>query len=132
MRELVAPEVTDISLNYGNKDLKAIMPWVGTSKGPQAFIDIFSLVFHYWDNQKFEVKEIFGTGENVAVFGSFTYKSNTLGKVATSPFSIWAKVKGEKIAYFRFMEDTYSTAATFKVGGACKIHSDPEGKQFEI
>ena len=72
VRELVAPDATYISLNYENKDLKQIMPWTGTSKGSQAFIDTFTRVFLYWENQNFEVKEIFGAGENVAVFGSFT------------------------------------------------------------
>jgi hypothetical protein len=55
-----------------------------------------------------------------------------LGKVATSPFSILAKIKDGKIVYFQFMEDTYATASTFRVSGKWKIHSDPEGKAFEI
>jgi hypothetical protein len=82
--------------------------------------------------QSFEVKELFGTDENVAVFGTFTYKSNTLGKVATSPFSILAKVRNGKIVYFQFMEDTFATAATFRVFGHWKIHSDPKGEEFEL
>jgi ketosteroid isomerase-like protein len=133
VRELVAPDATYISLNYENRDLKQILPWTGTSKGSQAFIDTFTRVFLYWENQNFEVKEIFGAGENVAVFGSFTYKSNTLGKIATSPFSIWAKVKDGKIVYFQFMEDTFATASTFKVSGSWKIRNDPEvPKEFEV
>jgi hypothetical protein len=132
VNELVASDATYVSLNYENKELKTILSWTGTSKGPQAFIDTFSRVFRYWENQHFEVKDIFGEGDRVAAFGTFTYKSNTLGKVATSPFSILAKVKDEKIVYFQFMEDTYATASTFKVKGKWKIHSDPEGKMFEI
>ena len=132
VNQLVAPDATYISLNYENKDLKRILPWTGTSSGPKAFIDTFTRVFQYWQALNFEPKEIFGSGENVAVFGSFTYKSNTLDKTATSPFSIHAKVKNGKITYFQFMEDTLATAATFKVSGTVKYHSDPKGAEVEI
>jgi len=132
VNQLVAPDATYISLNYENKDLKRILPWTGTSNGPKAFIDTFTRVFQFWQAINFEPKEIFGSGENVAVFGSFTYKSNTLGKTATSPFSIHAKVKDRKITYFQFMEDTFATAATFKVSGTWKFHSDPSGGEFEM
>lgn len=132
VNQLVAPDATYISLNYENKDLKRILPWTGTGRGPKAFIDTFTRVFQYWQALNFEPREIFGSGENVAVFGSFTYKSNTLGKTVTSPFSIHAKVKDGKITYFQFMEDTFATAATFKVSGTVKYHSDPKGSEVEI
>lgn len=132
VNQLVAPDATYISLNYENKDLKRILPWTGTGSGPKALTDTFTRVFQFWQALNFEPKEIFGSGENVAVFGSFTYKSNTLGKTATSPFSIHAKVKDGKITYFQFMEDTFATAATFKVSGIVKYHSDPNGSEVEI
>jgi len=131
VNQLVSPDATYISLNYENKDLKRILPWAGTSKGPQAFIDTFSRVSQYWQILAFEVKEIFGSRENVAVFGSFSYKSYTLGKTVVSPFSIHAKVKEGKIVYFQFMEDTLATTDTFKVSGTVKYHSDPNGSSFE-
>jgi hypothetical protein len=34
VRSLVTPDVTYVSLNYSNPDLKKIMPWAGTSHGP--------------------------------------------------------------------------------------------------
>lgn len=131
--DLIAGDATCVTLNYENKDLRKIMPWVGTARGPQAFLDAFTQVFQFWENQGFEIKELFGTGENVAVFGKFTYKSNTLGKVAVSPFSILAKVRAGKIVYFQYMEDTYATASTFKISGTWKVRSDPEvPKEFEV
>src|SRR5262245_41845952 len=113
IKRLVAPEATFVSLNYEDNDLKRILPWTGTSKGPQAFIDTYPRVFQFWDIQNFEVKELFGSGDNVAVFGSFTLSSKTLGKVITSPFCIWAKVKDGKITYWQFIEDSFATAASF-------------------
>jgi hypothetical protein len=35
---------------------------------------------------------MFASDESVAVFGDFRYKSNSLGKVVSSPFSIRVKV----------------------------------------
>jgi uncharacterized protein len=132
VNQLVSPDATYISLNFENQDLKRILPWAGTSRGPKAFIDTFSRVSKFWQILKFEVREIFGSGENVAVFGSFTYKSYTLSKTVVSPFSIHAKVKDGKITYFQFMEDTLATTDTFKVSGKVKYRSDPEGSEIEL
>ena len=44
VKSLVAEDATYVSLNYDNPDLKKIMPWTGTGKGPQAFVDTFARV----------------------------------------------------------------------------------------
>jgi len=90
-RRLVADDATYISLNFDNPELKKILPWTGTSKGQRPFIDTGTRVAGYWTIEEFNVTELFGAGENVAVFGSFRYRSVSLGKVVTSPFSIHAK-----------------------------------------
>ena len=54
VNQLVAPDATYISLNYENKDLKRILPWTGTARGPKAFIDTFTRVFQYWQALNFE------------------------------------------------------------------------------
>jgi uncharacterized protein len=69
-RRLVAEDATYISLNFDNPELKQILPWTGTSKGPQAFIDMFSEVAKWWTHEDFTVTALFGEGENVAVFGT--------------------------------------------------------------
>ena len=43
-RGLVAEDATYISLNFDNPELKQILPWTGTSKGSQAFIDTFGCI----------------------------------------------------------------------------------------
>ena len=72
VKSLVAEDATYVSLNYDNPDLKKIMPWAGTGKGPQAFIDTFRRVSQFWQILAFSPEELFGAGENVAVFGRFT------------------------------------------------------------
>jgi hypothetical protein len=135
------PEVVDqimdkyavyVSLNTENADLKQILPWAGSTIGSAGLSHTFSRVAKYWEIVNFEVKDMFGSGENVAVFGNFTYKSKTLGKTVVSPFSIHAKVKDEKITYFQFMEDTFATAASFKVSGTSKYRSNPDGGEVEV
>ncbi len=129
---LVAPHATYVSLNYENAELKKIMPWAGTSKGPKAILSTYTTVAERWESQAFDIETIFGAGEEVAVFGRFTYKSKTLGKIITSPFSILAKVVHGQVTYMQFMEDTFGTASTFRSGGNWKFQSDPAGGEVEV
>jgi ketosteroid isomerase-like protein len=129
---LVAPDATYVSLNYENAELKKILPWTGTHRGPQSIRSTFKMVGEYWENQAFDIEAIFGADENVAVFGRFTFRSNSLGKTATSPFSIFAKIRNGKVVYMQFMEDTFATAATFRAGGASTFRSDPKGGEVQI
>jgi len=78
--------------------------------GAEAFISTFTRVATYWTIEAFEISDLFGSAEDVAVFGSFTYLSVSLGQAVRSPFSIHATVKDGKIAFFQFMEDTFATA----------------------
>src|ERR1700747_1605588 len=86
VRSLVAPDVTYVSLNYDNPDLKKIMPWAGTSRGPESIVKTFEEVSRYWEVQSFEPEALFGSDGYAAMFGRFTYKSTVLSKVVTTPF----------------------------------------------
>lgn len=97
VNRVVAPDATYVPLNTEDTELSKIMPWAGTSRGPQAFLDNLGKMFTRWENQAFNVTTMFASGENVAVFGDFRYKSHSLGKVVSSPFSILAKVVDGKV-----------------------------------
>jgi ketosteroid isomerase-like protein len=127
VKRLCSPDVTYVSLNYDNSDLHKIMPWCGTGHGPDAITKTFAAVARYWIVDSFEPEEIFGEGENVAVFGRFTYTSTKLQRTVTSPFAIHLKVKGGKVAYMQFMEDTFCTSSSFRSGGSWRFESDPDG-----
>ena len=135
LNNLVAPDATYVSLNYSNPSLTKVLPYAGSHEksGPQAIIDTFTTVNTIWANEAFEVQALFGSGEHVAVFGSFTYRSRTLGKACTSPFSIWCKVNGDgKVTYMQFMEDTLGSTDTFKKEGVGKYIVFPEKGEFEL
>ncbi len=132
VHRLVAPDATYVSLNFDNPDLRRIMPWAGTRTGPEAVLDTYTQVNRFWSSEAFEIGELFGEGENVTVFGRFTYRSTTLGKAITSPFAILAKVKNGQVVFMQFMEDTFGTAATFRSGGVATYRSDPDGDEIAL
>ena len=132
VHRLVAPDATYVSLSFDNPELRRIMPWAGTRTGPKAMLDTYNQVNRFWRSEAFEIGELFGEGENVAVFGRFIYRSVTLGKAVTSPFAILAKVSGGQVTFMQFMEDTFGTASTFRSGGVATFRSDPDGGEVAL
>jgi uncharacterized protein len=132
INRVVAPDATYVSLNTQDAELSKIMPWAGTSHGPQAFIGHLTMMFTRWENQAFNVTTMFASGENVAVFGDFRYKSHSLGKVVSSPFSILVKVVEGMVTYVQYLEDSYATAASFRQDGSWTIQTEPAAQQFRV
>ena len=132
LRQLMMPDVTYVSLNFDNPELKKVMPWAGTHTGPQSLPTVFEAIQRFWKTLDFQVTDAIEQGSRVALFGSFTYKSNATGKEITSPFGLLARFEGDKVAYVQFLEDSYGTAGSFKTGGATRFHSDPTGPEVEI
>jgi ketosteroid isomerase-like protein len=132
LQQLMTPDATYVSLNFDNPELKKVMPWTGTHKGPQALSDVFTAIQRCWKTIDFKVTDTIEQSSRVALFGSFTYKSNATGKEITSPFGLLARFEGNKVAYVQFLEDTYGTAGSFKTGGATRFHSDPSGKEVQV
>jgi uncharacterized protein len=132
VNSVVAPDAVYVSLNTENAELSKIMPWAGTSHGPQAFLDNLGRVFTRWETQAFNVTTMVASEENVAVFGDFRYRSNSLGKVVSSPFSILVKVVDGHVTYLQFLEDSYATAASFRCGGSWTVQTEPGAEPFQV
>jgi ketosteroid isomerase-like protein len=132
LEQLMTPDVTYVSLNFDDPDLKKVEPWAGTHKGPQELVDVFVAIQRCWKTIDFKVTDTIEQGSRVAFFGSFTYKSNVTWKEITSPFGLLARFDGDRVAYVQFLEDSYGTAGSFKTGGATRFHSDPSGKEIEV
>lgn len=129
---LVAPDAVYISLSFNNPELKKIEPWTGTAKGPGAYSSTFLQVADYWDIEDFTISNKLASGEDVAIFGKFTYRSVEVGHVFTSPFSIHAKVRDGKIVYFQFLEDTYASASSFRQSGSWTVKTTKAIPAFEV
>jgi ketosteroid isomerase-like protein len=132
VRSLVTEDVKYVSLNYENPDLKKVMPWAGSGSGAERIVQTFVDVGRFWDVLAFEIDAKFDSGENVAIFGRFTYRSTVLGKTVTSPFAVFAKVKDGRCSYMQFMEDTFATGASFRSGGAWTFRSNPDGSEVTV
>jgi hypothetical protein len=129
---LIADDLTYISLNFNNPELKQILPWTGTWKGQYTLSAVFKRVAQFWTIEDFKVASLFGAGEDVAVFGEFTYRSNTTKKAFRSPFAIHAKVRDRKIVYFLFMEDTFASARSFSTEGTWTIKTELQAEPYEV
>lgn len=129
---LVAADATYVSLNFDNPELKKIEPWTGTAKGPTAYSSTFMRVANYWKIEDFTITDKIASGEDVAIFGKFTYRSVVVGTVFTSPFSIHAKVRSGKMTYFQFMEDTYASASSFRKSGSWTVQTTQDSAPFEV
>lgn len=132
LQQLMTPDAIYVSLNFVNAELKRVMPWTGTHKGPEELPAAFSAMQRFWKTLDFKVTDTIEQGERVGMFGSFTYKSIATGKEITSPFALLARFEGFKVAYVQFLEDTYGTAGSFKTGGVTRFHSDPSGQEIEV
>ena len=112
VRSVTAPDVTYVSLNENNPELKRYLPWAGTNKGPESIVKAFEGIGRTWETKAFEVRDVIEQGDKVAMFGSFTYRGRETGKEITSPFSLLARVKDGKVVYVQFLEDTFGTSRT--------------------
>jgi uncharacterized protein len=93
-----------MSLNVDNLDLKKVLPWAGTHKGPRSVSETFTGVTTFWKTLDLKVTDTIEQENRVAFFGRFTYKSHRTGKEITSPFSLFARFDRDKVAYLQFLE----------------------------
>lgn len=131
-KRLVAHDATYVSLNFENPELQQILPWTGTNYGPTAFSSLFLQLANYWKTEDFTITDQIASGEDVAIFGKFTYRSLAVDDVFTSPFSIHAKVRDGKITYFQFMEDTYASASSFRKSGSWTVKTLEDLASFTV
>ena len=130
---LVADDATYVSLAFDNPDLARIWPWAGTHpNGKAAILNTFIDVHRYWTVEAFEPQQVFGDGEYVAMFGSFTLRSTVMGKRYVSPFAVLAQVRGGQVVHMKYLEDSFGTGSTFRSGGQCRYRSNPGGGEVEI
>ena len=132
VRGLTTEDVTYVSLNFDNPELHKVMPWAGTNRGPQSIVDTFNGIARVWETKAFEVRDVFTNQNSVAMFGSFTYKTRTLGKEITSPFAMLARVTNGKISYLQFLEDTFGTAGSFRAAGTWRFHGVATGDDVSV
>ena len=132
VRGLATEDVTYVSLSYDNPELHKVLPWTGTNRGPQSIVDAFNGMGRVWETKAFEIRDVIANDDSVALFGSFTYKTRTLGKEITSPFALLAKVTEGKVSYLQFLEDTFGTASSFRASGTWNFRGVATGGEVSV
>jgi ketosteroid isomerase-like protein len=132
VRSLTTNDVTYVSLNFNNPELHKVLPWAGTNRGAQSIVDAFNGMGRVWETKAFEVRDVLVNDQSAAMFGSFTYKTKTLGKEITSPFALLAKVTDGKISYVQFLEDTFGTASSFRASGTWNFRAVATGGDVSV
>jgi uncharacterized protein len=130
VRSLTTPDVYYVSLNKNHPDLTRILPWAGEHRGPEEIVKVFQGIYTMWEPVAFEVKAGLEQGEDVAMFGEFSYRSKETGKTVSSPFGVHLKVVGGKVSYILFLEDTLITTSSVQTGGEAVYTS--LGKQVTL
>jgi hypothetical protein len=123
VRSLTTPDVHYVSLNRNHPELTRVFPWAGEHHGPEEIVKVFQGVYTMWETVGFDVKAAFSQGDDVAMFGEFSYRSREVGKTVTSPFAVHVKVVNDKIAYMLVMEDTLITTSSVQTGGETSYKS---------
>ncbi|ANH70173.1 hypothetical protein ABE85_01910 [Mitsuaria sp. 7] len=127
VKQFTTDDFVYVSLNYGKPEVKEALPWAGTSKGTEGLVQTFIDVQRFWTVDDFQVQDCFENEDGAAIFGSFTYTSNTLKKTVMSPLAVLARVKYGKLSYVQFMEDTFATVRSFRESGEYLIKANPDG-----
>lgn len=130
---LMAANSVYMSLTFDNPELKKLMPWAGVHEnGREGVLYTFRTLNTFWHIDDFTIKDILSSGEDVAVFGSFTVHSKRLDKIFVSPFSVHAKVRDGQVFYMQYMEDTFGTGSTFRASGVWTFAGDPNGAEVQV
>lgn len=132
VKQYTTDEFRYVSLNYENAELKQVMPWAGTTEGTEGLVQTFIDVNRYWTVNDFQIEDSFENENGAAIFGTFTYTSNTLGKTVTSPFAVLARGGHGKLSYVQFLEDTFATVRSFRESGEYHIKANPDGSATDI
>jgi uncharacterized protein len=129
VRGLTTEDVTYVSLNFENPELHKVLPWAGTNRGPQSIVNAFNGIGRVWETKAFEVRDVLANEKSVAMFGSFTYKTRTLGKEITSPFALLTRATGDKSAMFGSWRILSALLAPFvRPGYRTSVASQPPTK----
>lgn len=132
VKKYTTDDFTYVSLNYGKPEVKQVLPWAGTTNDVKGLVQAFVDVSRYWKVDNFQIQDSFENKDGAAIFGTFTYTSNTLGKTVTSPFAVLARGTNGKLSYVQFMEDTFATVRSFRESGQYHIKANPDGSKTDI
>jgi uncharacterized protein len=132
VKKLTAPDVPYGSLNCDNPDLKRVMPWCGTGRGPEAIVQTFVDVGRYWAVESFDLGTVFGSGDACRDLRQIHLPLYGAPQASNHAIPVYARIEDGLCSYLQFMADTIATTASFRSGGAWLIKSNPEGQEISV
>ncbi|MEM8983020.1 MAG: nuclear transport factor 2 family protein [Pseudomonadota bacterium] len=100
------------------------IPWIGRYDGRKAVRRFVSILQANIDIISIAVSKVIENGEDIAVFGTFSYIAKSTGKRFDSDYAIRARIRGHGIAEYTFYENTYAVAAAFRTEGSWTVEHD--------
>ena len=86
----------------------------------------------YWQNHGLAVTDRLEYEDSAAVFGTFTYESNTQHRTITSSFCISGSREKRQDYLYAVHGEYIGTALTFKKSGTWQVQSDPDGETITV
>jgi hypothetical protein len=83
LQQHMTPDATYVSLNFDNPELKKVMPWTGTHKGPESLQEVFGAIQRYWKTLDFKVTDAIEQGNRVAYDQFLEDSYGTAGSLKT-------------------------------------------------
>lgn len=105
------------------------IPWLGRYHGPAGAREFIAHLQANIDVIGFGPQTVVAEGDQVAVFGTFSYRAQSTGRQFDSNYAIRMKMRGEKICEYFFHENTYAVAAAFRTGGSWTMNADSRAFQ---
>jgi len=124
------PDVTYESLDFDNSDLQKVLPWTGTNKARSAYRTVKG-VMTFLKALDLKIAGPSSTKTRRRSLAASPTKVNATGKEITSPFCLFARFEGDKVASIQFLDYRYGTATSFRPGGRTRFHSEPSGKVWK-
>jgi len=97
-----------------NPELRRLLPWVGRQTDREGIKHAYQMLLDALEVTEATPGGVVADGDHVAVHGTFRYRSRATDKTVTSAWAVHAVVREDRIAEYRFYEDSYAVATALR------------------
>jgi len=130
LRQLMTPDVTYVSLSFDNPELKKVMPWTGTHKGPQALADVFEAIQRFWKTLDFKVTDTIEQGSRVDSSAPLGTNQTRPGRKSHLRLACWRASTGTRLRTSSFSRTATALQVRSKLRALHGSTAIPRGKRL--
>jgi len=97
-----------------NPASKELLPWTGRQTDRQGIKRAYAMLLDALEVTNVTPGATVIDGEHVPIHGTFRYRARATNKTVNSAWAVHAVVRGDRIAEYRFYEDSYAVAAALR------------------